>query len=401
MERRIVARSQGLTQGGIRSSDSFSEIAFRALNISTTTRMERETVLGLLSSMTWQSNPLAKLSQVHLRPALVHGLPPDESHDARDPDVGADDDVAHEDPSREKLLVSLARLLGHDVCLRRVEGQSCGGKPVRDQVDPEQRHGHEDLGDAEDDSEEDTDDLADVGGDEVADERLGVVVDRAPLLDRSHDGREVVVSQHHLRRPLRHCRPRPHRHSDVCCMQCRSIVHAVASHRRHLPWPSFRLPRLQALDDDLLVDRLRAGEETCSHHSLQLLPPAHPCKLGASEGLATDILALEKRTDQRKQIGDGGVTREGRGGEQDKARGTGASGGVREYRLKHADHPADGFSSLLVVSGDDNDSDPSLLARHDRVSHLLARRIADADDSDKRHVALHTGKGLGVCKPLV
>ena len=54
--------------------------------------------------------------------------------------------------------------------------------------------------------DEDAHHLADVGGHHVADELLGVVVDGAALRHGAHDGREVVVRQHHVRRVLRHRR---------------------------------------------------------------------------------------------------------------------------------------------------------------------------------------------------
>ena len=69
--------------------------------------------------------------------------------------------------------------------------------------------------------------LADVGGDEIADELLHVAVDGASLLHGGDDRREVVVSQHHLRRRLRHRRARSHRNADLGLLQRRSVVHTV------------------------------------------------------------------------------------------------------------------------------------------------------------------------------
>jgi hypothetical protein len=45
---------------------------------------------------------------------------------------------------------------------------------TRDEVDPEELHGHEDVGQAEQAREHDGDDLADVGRDQVADEGLRI-----------------------------------------------------------------------------------------------------------------------------------------------------------------------------------------------------------------------------------
>ena len=69
--------------------------------------------------------------------------------------------------------------------------------------------------------------LADVGGDEIADELLHVAVDSASLLDGGDDRREVVVSQHHLRSRLRHRRARSHRNADLGLLQRRSVVYTV------------------------------------------------------------------------------------------------------------------------------------------------------------------------------
>ena len=42
------------------------------------------------------------------------------------------------------------------------------------------------------------DDFSDVGGDEVTDELLSVVIDGPPFLYRCHYSREVVICQYHL-----------------------------------------------------------------------------------------------------------------------------------------------------------------------------------------------------------
>ena len=107
--------------------------------------------------------------------------------------------------------------------------ESCGRQSVGNEVHPEQLDGDECLGHAERRREEDTDDLADVGRDEVADELLHVVVDGATLLHGRHDRREVVVGEHHLRRGLGDRRARSHRDTDLGLLQRRRVVHPVAS----------------------------------------------------------------------------------------------------------------------------------------------------------------------------
>jgi hypothetical protein len=63
-------------------------------------------------------------------------------------------------PAVDNGLVYLARRLQHDVPIRAVEAQRGGGQPVRDQVDPQQLHRREHLGDAQQRGDEDGDDLA-------------------------------------------------------------------------------------------------------------------------------------------------------------------------------------------------------------------------------------------------
>merc|ERR1719419_1843623 len=68
-------------------------------------------------------------------------------------------------------------------------------------------------------SQEDTDDLTNVGGDEVTDELLHVVVDSSALLNSRHNGREVVVSQDHLRGRLGNGSARAHGDADLGLLQ--------------------------------------------------------------------------------------------------------------------------------------------------------------------------------------
>ena len=63
----------------------------------------------------------------------------------------------------------------HDVWVWRVEGESRRGEAVGDQVDPEQLHGVESVGQSEEGGDKDADDFANVGRNQVVDEGLGLV----------------------------------------------------------------------------------------------------------------------------------------------------------------------------------------------------------------------------------
>eukprot|EP00982_Pelagococcus_subviridis_P005540 29686-Pelagococcus_subviridis.AAC.3 len=104
-------------------------------------------------------------------------VPHREDADGRGADVEADDEVPDERPRGDEILVLLARRLGHDVDVRRVEPERRRGRAVRDEVHPQQLHGDQTLRHSERGGEEDGDHLADVAGDHVPNERLHVVVD--------------------------------------------------------------------------------------------------------------------------------------------------------------------------------------------------------------------------------
>ena len=78
------------------------------------------------------------------------------------------------------------------------------------------------------------DDLTDIGGDEVADELFHVVVDSSTLLNSSHNGREVVVSQDHLRGRLGNGSARAHGDANLRLLQGRGIVDSVTGHGSNL-----------------------------------------------------------------------------------------------------------------------------------------------------------------------
>eukprot|EP00160_Parvularia_atlantis_P015994 Unigene4852_Nuclearia_a/m.14845 Unigene4852_Nuclearia_a/g.14845 ORF Unigene4852_Nuclearia_a/g.14845 Unigene4852_Nuclearia_a/m.14845 type:complete len:366 (+) Unigene4852_Nuclearia_a:2-1099(+) len=188
----------------------------------------------LLGKLLLTAVEVAELVEGHVWPVLVEHEPVDVPAHGGQADVGADDDVAEEEPAIDDRLVGLARRLHHDVQVGRVEAQRRCRQAVRNEVDPEQLDGDERLGRAEQNGQEDADDLTDVGRDEVADKLLRVVEDRAALLDRRDDRGKVVVGQDHVGSLLGDGRARAHGDTDVGFLERGRVVHAVARHGANL-----------------------------------------------------------------------------------------------------------------------------------------------------------------------
>lgn len=137
--------------------------------------------------------------------------------------------VSEEEPPGDEGLVGAAWGLVHDVQVWWVEAEGGGGQTVSDEVDPQKLYGDESLGHAKSSGQEDTDHFADVGGDEVTDELLHVVVDGAALLDGGHDGGEIVVGQDHLGGGFGHGGSGAHSNTDLSLLQSRGIIYTVTS----------------------------------------------------------------------------------------------------------------------------------------------------------------------------
>lgn len=73
------------------------------------------------------------------------------------------------------------------------------------------------------------DDFTNVGGDEVPDELLHVVVDGSAFLNSCYNGREVVISQDHLSGRLGHSCSGSHGNTNLSLLQCRGVIHSVTS----------------------------------------------------------------------------------------------------------------------------------------------------------------------------
>jgi len=170
-----------------------------------------------------------QLVVVELRSSFVRHEPPGGSTDSRTSDVAPDRHVPEEQPATDQRFLRVSRRFVHDVQIGRVEPECCRRQSVGDEVDPEQLNGYESLGHAERRRQEDANHLADVGRDQIADELFHVVVDGTALFDCRHDGREVVVGEHHLRGRLGDRRSRSHGDSDLGLLEGWGIVDSVAS----------------------------------------------------------------------------------------------------------------------------------------------------------------------------
>lgn len=196
----------------------------------------------------------------------------------------ANGNVAEEEPGGDERLLGGARWFVHNVQIGWVEAKRGSGQAISDKVDPEELNRNERLGNAECSGEEDGDDLADVGRDEVADELLHVVVDGASLLNSGDNRGEVVVSEYHLRRRFGHRSARTHSDTDLGLLQRRRVVDTVACHGSNLA------VRLQILDDLLLVCRLDTSEESSALACLRLRLRRQIVELAAGEGTTCALL---------------------------------------------------------------------------------------------------------------
>lgn len=106
--------------------------------------------------------------------------------------------------------------------------------------------------------------LADVGGNQITDKLLHVVVNGTAFFNGSDNGGEVVISQHHLGSGFGDSGTGTHGDTNLSLLQGRGVVHTITSHGRNL------IHALQVFNDLGLVSRLHTGEETGSAASFAL-----------------------------------------------------------------------------------------------------------------------------------
>ena len=190
---------------------------------------------------------------------LVPHIPIHKYSHSRKAHIQSDHQVSDKHEGSDQSLVLRTRRLLHDVRLRWIESQSSRRQSICDQIHPQQLHWRKSLRNAQHRREEDGSHFADVRADQVPNESLHVLIDGSTLLDRCHNRAEVVIHQHHRGSLLRHLGSvDAHRDTDVCLLQCWSVIHTIARHRGYLTVLTEKTDQL------LLVNWLR----TSKHKSL-------------------------------------------------------------------------------------------------------------------------------------
>merc|ERR1711936_634815 len=291
----------------------------------------------------------------HLGACGVEEEPVAGSSDGGSADVDTDGHIPEEQPGGDQGLVAATGGLVHDVQVRGVEGEGSGGQAVSDKVHPEKLDRDESLRKAEGSSEEDANDLTNVGGDQVTDKLLHVGVDSATLLNSGDNGGEVIVSEDHFRCGLGNSSAAAHGNTNLSFLEGRSIVDTVTGHGSDL------VHALQVLDNLGLVEGLDSGTHARILDAHLLLGGGEVVKLTSREGMAISPLLLGEDSNP----------------------------------------PADGNGGVLVVSGDHDDADAGLLAELDGGSNLHPGGVEHADDTNEGEVDFVLGElGGGVEVPV-
>ena len=280
-----------------------------------------------------------QLVEADFRAVFVEHEPSSVATNSCQTDVCSNNHVSEEEPAADKRVVTLSRRTVHDIVILGVEAERSSGKTVGDQVDPKKLDGNQSLGHADGSSEEDRDNLANVRRDQVADELLSVVVNAATLLDGRLDRGEVVIGKNHVGGELSDISTGTHGDTDVTLLERRSVVHTVTSHGNNLT------SGLQKIDKLALVSRLSTGEERSGAGSLELISFTKSIELTTSVALAGEIFI-----------------------------------GTKDTNLS-----ADSLGSVLVVTGDDDDTNTSVAALDDAVCDLRTGRVEHTNKTEKSH----------------
>ena len=123
-----------------------------------------------------------------------------------------------------------------DLRVHGLEPQALRGRPVHEDVDPEDLHGVERVGDVGQGGEGDQHEGRDAGGELEPHKVLDVVEDALALLDGAQDGGEVVVEEDHVGGLLADVGAgHAHADADVGPLDGDAVVDAVAGHADDVP----------------------------------------------------------------------------------------------------------------------------------------------------------------------
>jgi len=118
-----------------------------------------------------------------------------------------------------------------------LDAECDGGECIRSQIEKQDLKNIQCEGNAPttECSDDERSEFGNVVGEVESQEAADILESRAPLLDRSHDGGEVVVEQDEIGRLASDVRTAPSRgDADISLTACRSIVHDVSRHRHDM-----------------------------------------------------------------------------------------------------------------------------------------------------------------------
>lgn len=67
----------------------------------------------------------------------------------------------------------------------------------------------------------------------ITDELLGIVIDKSTFLYGFFNGREIRISENHIRRKFGDIRSASHSHTDISFLQRWCVIHTIASLQRN------------------------------------------------------------------------------------------------------------------------------------------------------------------------
>ena len=284
---------------------------------------------------------IAGVGQRLPRPPAGEHVREEEARHGRDALERADAGDPAERRAVEQVLGPRARRARHRPRLGTLRPQShrgdlIGAEVDRDHLHDDQRQRHRAAGDA---PHQERDELADVGGEVVADEAAHVVVDGAALLYGRDDRREVVVEQDEVGGLLGDVGAAAHRDADVGVLEGRRVVHAVAGHGHDLA----------GVPQDRREPQLLLGVDA-REDDVAFAQPGP--QLAVVDG---------------RELGPGDHVR---------------------VPVDQADPAGDRLGGAAAVARDHDEPDPGAAAAADRVRHLGTRRVDHPDEAEELEIAL-------------